>query len=167
MTTPRSSNGDAWLYQFLDVARIIQDATNIRNMYQHTGEVVSKLRDLAEIHGISLSTLYRLCGKPSAKELSLLYLDPVYLQPHLPKTMCLWSAGFDYALYLDQHQSFSQNSIFRELLKLKETSCADCPYHSGSPHKDNSPVCQVSAGTMVIPQNRGLLIGFFPTFLPS
>ena len=136
-------------------------------MYQHTGEVVSKLQELAEIHGISLSTLYRrLCGKPSAKELSLLYLDPVYLQPHLPKTMCLWSADFAYALYLDQHQSFSQNSIFRELLKLKETSCADCPYHSGSPHKDNSPVCQVSAGTMVIPQNRGLLIGFFPTFLP-
>lgn len=154
LTTPRSSNGDAWLYQFLDVARIIQDATNIRNMYQHTGEVVSKLRDLAEIHGISLSTLYRLCGKPSAKELSLLYLDPVYLQPHLPKTMCLWSADFAYALYLDQHQSFSQNSIFRELLKLEGTSCADCPYHSGSPHKDNSPVCQVSAGTMVIPQNR-------------
>lgn len=154
LTTPRSSNGDVWLYQFLDVARIIQDAANIRNMYQHTGKVVSKLRDLAEIHGISLSTLYRLCRKSSAKELSLLYLDPVYLQPHLPKTMCLWSADFAYALYLDQHQSFSQNSIFRELLKLEGTSCADCPYHFGSQRKDNLPVCQVSTGTMAIPQNR-------------
>ena len=92
-------------------------------MYQHTGEVVSKLQDLAEIHGISLSTLYRLCGKPSAKELSLLYLDPVYLQLHLPKTMCLWSADFAYALYLDQHQSFSQNSIFRELLHMRPLPC--------------------------------------------
>ena len=57
LTTPRSSNGDAWLYQFLDVAGLVHDATNIRNVYHHTGKVTSKLRELAQAHGISLATL--------------------------------------------------------------------------------------------------------------
>lgn len=73
---------------------------------------------MSKMNNLSPQTVQVPPGKPSAKELSLLYLDPVYLQPHLPKTMCLWSSDFTYALYLDQHQSFSQNSIFRELLQL-------------------------------------------------
>ena len=76
LTSPRSSVGDAWLSQFLDVSQLIRDAERIRSEY-------------------------RLCRKAATKELSMLYLDPIYLQPHLPNTMCLWSADFAYSLFLD------------------------------------------------------------------
>ena len=117
LVSPRSSVGDAWRNQFLNIAQIIREADAIRQQYRHTGTVKDRLQELADSHGISLETLYRLCGKTPFKELSLLYLDPVYLQPHLPKTMCLWSADFAYALFLDSFQHYSQNDIFRELLK--------------------------------------------------
>jgi len=132
LATPRSSFGDVWLTQFIDVARIIREATGIRETYKHSGETTKQLRGLAETHGISLATLYRLCGKASARQLSALYLDPIYLQAHLPKTMCLWSADFAYALYLDRNQSFSQNSILREQA-----------YKNESP---NIPVCKTVRG---------------------
>jgi len=101
LTSPRSSFGDVCLSQLLDVSQLIQEAKRIRNEYRHTGEVTTKLRELAKANGISQSTLYRLCGKASAKELSMLYLDPIYLEPPLPKTMCLLSADFAYNLFLD------------------------------------------------------------------
>ena len=56
----------------------IRDANAIRQRYRHTGTVTDRLRAFADSHGISLATLYRFCGKPSFKGLSLLYLDPVY-----------------------------------------------------------------------------------------
>lgn len=113
----RSSVGDAWLSQFLNIAQIIREADAIRQQYRHTGTLKERLHELADSHGISLATLYRLCGKTPFKELSLLYPDPFYLQPHLPKTMCLWSADFAYALFLDSFQHYSQNDIFQELLQ--------------------------------------------------
>lgn len=57
LTTPRSTHGDRWLYQFLDVAGLIHDVAYIRNTYHHTGIVTARLRELAESRGISLSTL--------------------------------------------------------------------------------------------------------------
>lgn len=111
LVSPRSSVGDAWLNQFLNIAQIIQDADAIRQQYRHTGTVKDLLQELADSHGISLATLYRLCGKTPFKELSLLYLDPVYLQPHLPKTMCLWSADFAFALFLDSFQHYPRTTF--------------------------------------------------------
>lgn len=153
LVSPRSSVGDAWLNQFLNIAEIIREADAIRQQYRHTGTVKDRLQELADSHGISLATLYRLCGKTPFKELSLLYLDPVYLQPHLPKTMCLWSADFAYALFLDSFQHYSQNDIFRELLKRKGTPCDACPY-APSQTDHSGPICQTSTGTMRIPNNR-------------
>ena len=120
LATPRSSFGDAWLSSFLDVAQLIQSAEQLRQKYRHSGKATRELRKLADANSISLATLYRLCGKPSSKELSMLYLEPVYLQHHLPKTMCLWSADLAYALYLHHHKHFTQNSIFRELEAHKD-----------------------------------------------
>lgn len=153
LVSSRSSVGDAWLNQFLSIAQMIRDANAIRQRYRHTGTVTDRLRAFADSHGISLATLYRFCGKPSFKGLSLLYLDPVYLQPHLPKTMCLWSADFAYALFLDSFQHYSQNDIFRELLKREGTSCDACPYAS-SLTGNSEPICRTSTGTMRIPNNR-------------
>ena len=112
LATPRSAFGDTWLMQFIDSARIIREASAIQKQFRHTGKITEHLRTLANSHGISLATLYRLCGKPSAQQLSNLYLEPIFLQAHLPKTMCLRSADFAYALYLDQNRFFSQNSFF-------------------------------------------------------
>jgi hypothetical protein len=114
------------------------------------------LRALTDSNRILLATLYRICGTPSGCELSMLYLDPVFLQPHLPKTMCLWSADFAYALYLDQAYTFSQNSIFRELQKLYGISCETCPYSptQNITGKTEPSVCQTSNGVMWILSNR-------------
>ena len=156
LATPRSSFGDVWLSAFLDVAQLIRDAEQIRQRYRHSGKATAELRRLAAANGISLSTLYRLCGKPSSKELSMLFLDPVYLQHHLPKTMCLWSADLAYALYLDHHQHFSQNSIFRELEAHGDILCSACPYYPGNTASLGTgiPVCKSPGEYMRIPHNR-------------
>ena len=155
LATPRSSFGDAWLSSFLDVAQLIQSAEQLRQKYRHSGKATRELRKLADANSISLATLYRLCGKPSLKELSMLFLDLVYLQHHLPKTMCLWSADLAYALYLDHHQHFSQNSIFRELEAHKDVHCSACPYHPENALADTEiPACKSPGGYMRIPNNR-------------
>jgi len=153
LTSPRSKFGDAWLSQFIDVSQLIRDAERIRSEYRHTGNVTTELSNLAESNGISLATLYRLFSKISAKELSMLYLDPVYLAPHLPKTMCLWSADFAYALFLDGTKFYSQNSIYRELQEISGTPCSKCPYYQENA-ASNQPVCHTSIGTIKIPNNR-------------
>ena len=156
LATPRSNYGDEYVNDFLNTAALVREAENIRRTYKN--ESTKYLMHLAEDNGISLSTLYRLCGKPAAKELSHCYLDPVYMQKSLPQTMCLWSADFVYALYLDHHQQFSQNAIFRELQKLEGLSCIDCPYYPGRQDlQDGEPICTKCEGTMVIPNNRRTL----------
>ena len=120
IATPRSTYGEEYLSQFLDAAALVREAERIRRV--HKRESTEHLRRLAKNNGITLATLYRLCETPFAKELSHCYLDPVYMQDNLPYTMCLWSADFVYALYLDHHQQFSQNAIFRELQKLEGLS---------------------------------------------
>ena len=152
LATPRSAFGDVWISQFLNVSDIIRQAENIRREYRTTGKVAQKLRQLAKKNGLSLATLYRICGNPSAAELSTMYLDPVYLQNHLPKTMCLWSADFAYALFLDKENYYSQNDIFNELCKIKGMSCGNCPYLNGD--GSDIPKCKKSEGTILTPNNR-------------
>ena len=152
LATPRSAFGDVWIPQFINVADIIRQAERIRWEYRTTGKVAEKLKQLASKNGISLATLYRICGNPSAVELSMLYLDPVYLQNYLPRTMCLWSADFAYALYLDKENYYSQNDIFCELCKLRGISCKNCPYLNSDGF--DIPKCQKSNGTILIPNNR-------------
>ena len=156
LATPRSSFGDAWLSTFLDVAQLIRSAEQIRQRYRPSGKSTGELSKLVDANGISLATLYRLCGKPSSKELSMLYLEPVYLQHHLPKTMCLWSADLAYALYLDHHQHFSQNSIFRELEAHGDILCSSCPYYPDTTTSSDTgaPVCRSPGKYMRIPHNH-------------
>ena len=150
LASPRSSFGDVWLLQFINIAKLTKDATSIKNIYKNSCQVTQKLKDLASSYGISLATLYRITGKSSCKDLSMLYLDPIYLQPHLPKTMCLWSADLAYALFLDEHKHYSQNSILRELQSLEGLSCNECPYQNSN----TSPVCILDEQTIRIPNNR-------------
>lgn len=155
LATPRSSFSDAWLSTFLDVVQLIRSDEQIRQRYRHSGKTTGELSKLADANGISLATLYRLCGKPSSKELSMLFLEPVYLQHHLPKTMCLWSADLAYALYLDHHQHFSQNSIFREVVAHKDVLCPACPYHPENALSDTGiPTCKFPGEYMRIPHDR-------------
>lgn len=111
LVSPRSALGNIWLDEFLDIASIIHDATVIRQNHHSTGKITEELRSLADRHGISLATLYRLLGKPSSNSVSVLYTDPIYIQKHLPKTMCLWSCDLAFALFLDSSSEYSQNDI--------------------------------------------------------
>ena len=160
LATPRSAFGDVWIPQFINVADIIQQAERIRWEYRTTGKVAEKLKQLANKSGISLATLYRICGTPSAVDLSMLYFDPVYLQNYLPRTMCLWSADFAYTLYLDKENYYSQNDIFSELCKLRETSCNKCPYLNGDGF--DIPKCQKSDGTNLFWQIHHTLQDNYP-----
>ena len=128
----------------------------IRQRSHHSGNVTVELRKLAKANWISLATLYRFCGKPSSKERSMLYLDPVCLQARLPRTMCLWSADLAYSLCFDHHQHFSQNSIFRELGAHADVPCEACPYHPerSLPPSREIPVCTSPGSTMRIPNHR-------------
>lgn len=101
LISPRSVLGNVWLDEFLDIASLIRSATVIRQQHHSTGHITDELRKLADGHGISLATLYRLTGKPSSEGISALYTDPFYLRDHLSATMCLWSCDLAFALYLD------------------------------------------------------------------
>ena len=99
LVAPRSVLGNAWMNEFLDIAKIIQESSEVKQTYQGTGKVTEELRRVAEKHGISLSTLYRLIGKPTAVCWSKLYDDS--FNQYVPSSMCLWSCDLAYALFLD------------------------------------------------------------------
>lgn len=160
LATPRSVFGDAWLSTFLDVAQLIRNAKRIRQKFRHAGYVTGELRKLAETNDISLATLYRLCGKPSSKELSMLYLDLVYLQARLPRIMYLWSADLAYAVYLDHHQHFSQNSIFRKL-----EAHVDVPSGQSLSHSGEIPVRPTLTAWM--DTATGYIVGWVISILPN
>lgn len=158
LVSPRCALGNVWLDEFLDIAAIIHDATIIRQRYHNTGQTTKYLRQLSERHGISLATLYRIIGKPAAKEISLLYTDPFFLQKHLPHTMCLWSCDFVYALYLDSEKDYSQNEILEELCKKRDSVlCSSCPYHPDNVIDNNDlnvAICSNPQTYMVTPNHR-------------
>jgi hypothetical protein len=118
LVSPRSVLGNVWLDEFLDISSLIRDVAVIRQQHHGTGHITDKLRELADRHGISLATLYRLTGKPLCEGISALYTDPFYLRDRLPATMCLWSCDLAFALYLDSDNQYSQNDIMTEFDKL-------------------------------------------------
>ena len=171
LATPRSTFGDIWISQFINIAKLIQDAALIRTKYRTTGKITTELRRLAGSYGISLSTLYRFEGQPQAKDLSLLYTDPSYLQSKLPKTMCLWSCDLAFALYLDHDNHYSQNDV-QEIMDQKRDNvpCTLCPYHPDAKREGwdvDVPVCgkcsnhdedePASSCYMIVPNNRKTL----------
>ena len=158
LASPRSKFGDHWIGQFINIAQLLRDAAEIRSHYRGTGRIKEHLTQLAQAHGISLSTLYRFSAQPQPREISLLYTDPAYLQYKLPKTMCLWSCDLAFALYLAKKKHYSQNEILKELKDNAKTSCNECPYSpkaSDNPDNDNIGVtCTRCNGTMIVPKNR-------------
>ncbi len=150
LVSPRSALGNVWLEEFLHICGILKKASLIREENKGTGEIKKELKALADESGISLSGLYRILGKPSAKVISSLYLDPFYLSSHLPRTMCLWSCDLSYALFLNKESHYSQNAILSELWTNSSTSCAICPYKK----EDDTPQCREKRECMKTPNNR-------------
>ena len=155
LVSPRSVLGNVWLDEFLDISSLIHSATRIRQQHHSTGHVTDELRKLADSHGISLATLYRLTGKPSSTGISSLYTDPFYLQSHLPNTMCLWSCDFAYALYLDSENTYSQNDIMTAFHKIRNNVlCSTCPYHPDNMESSDKPACPKPQYYMPVPNHR-------------
>lgn len=155
LVSPRSVLGNVWLDEFLDISSLIHSATRIRQQHHSTGHVTDELRKLADSHGISLATLYRLTGKPSSTGISSLYTDPFYLQSHLPNTMCLWSCDLAYALYLDSENTYSQNDIMTAFHKIRNNVlCSTCPYHPDNMESSDKPACPKPQYYMPVPNHR-------------
>ena len=162
LASPRSTFGDVWISQFINIAQLLRDAAEIRQRFYGTGKVTGELTRLAHSYGISKSTLYRFESQPQAKDVSLLYTDPVYLQKKLPNTMCLWSCDLAFVLFLCDDKHYSQNSIQAELDALRgKIPCTDCPYHPDAKREGfdvDIPVCGKCAGAfMIVPNNRRAL----------
>lgn len=160
IVSSRMKLGQIWEQQLVNISELIKQVISIKRTYYNSKQVTQKLKDLADSYGISLATLYRFTSQKSVQKISLLYLDPIYLQDHLPYTMCLRSVDFAYALYLDEHLHYSFEDIFKELHKRANTSCSSCPYspcHSESVSKTNAlwktPTCRKDGSLMVIPNN--------------
>ena len=151
LVAPRSVLGNAWMNEFLDIAKIIQESSEVKQTYQGTGKVTEELRRVAEKHGISLSTLYRLIGKPTAVCWSKLYDDS--FNQYVPSSMCLWSCDLAYALFLDSENHYSHNDIYEELnAKRGIVSCTDCPYNPSNA-QDAAP-CPKAQDCMRVPNCR-------------
>ena len=157
LVSPRMKIGRIWDEQLINITDLIKQTIIIKQNYYDSRQVTQKLKELADSYGISLSTLYRFTSQKQVKKISLLYLDPVYLQHHLPYTMCLRSVDFAYALYLDEHQHYSCVAIYNELIKRNNVSCDTCPYNPELSSKNNSlwktPTCKKNCSLMIIPNN--------------
>ena len=154
LISPRSKLGNIWMEELLDITAMIRSASLIKQKYHGTGQITEKLNILARNHGISLSTLYRILGKPATSEVSVLYTDHFYLQNHLPQTMCHWSCDFAYALLFDSSKSYSQNAIYDKLDKKRnKVLCIDCPYY---PNKNSHSEiqCTKHGQFMIVPNHR-------------
>ena len=158
LASPRSKLGNVWLDQFVSVADIIREATIIRATYHSSRGVTKQLTSLAKKHGISLATLYRFLDQSTAKEVSLLYVDPVYRADRVPSSMCLWSCDLALALHLDSDHHYSHNDIFRELNKKRDkVRCTKCPYHPDAAPISTvwkPPTCPCASEFMIVPNNR-------------
>ena len=163
--------GKIWDRELVNISVLIQQVIEIRRDYRNKRDITSKLKDLSQSYGISLATLYRFTSQPQMQKVSLLYLDPVYMQEHLPYTMCLRSVDFAYALYLDENNRYSKVDIFRELQKRSNTPCQGCPYSKEKASDDQSiwktPVCRKQCSTMVIPNNPKTVVRVISHIPPS
>ena len=171
LISPRMKLGQIWDQQLVNISELIKQVVLIKHNYYDSKQVTQKLKDLANSYGISLSTLYRFTSQKPVKNISLLYLDPVYLQDHLPYTMCLRSVDFAYALYLDEHQHYSFEAILTELNNRSDTPCTSCPYCSKLSSKNNSlwktPTCKKDCSLMVIPNNAKTISRIISHIPPS
>ena len=131
LVTPTERFGDAWLREHINVTLLAAEAIRIRRDYRGTGKITAELKKLCARHGITLTMLYRLEGKPDITEVSKLWLDPVYLVDHLPDTMCLLSCDLAYYLFLSDEPNYSIKDIIDEFNKVTY-QCTHCVYHEGS-----------------------------------
>lgn len=142
---------------------LVKNAEGIKEEYRNAGKITQMLKKLVEEKGISLSKLYRITGKKKNRDITSLYLNPFYLQPRLPRTMCLWSCDLAFALYLDADRKYSQNDITAELKKKKgKVACTECPYSKPS---SGSPECREKGEYMKTPNHRktiNRLLGHIP-----
>lgn len=155
--TPRMKLGKIWEKELINISVLIQEVLQIKREYYSSQLITEKLTELAKSYGISLSTLYRFTSQNKVKKMSLLYLDPVYMQDHLPYTMCLRSVDFVYALFLEEHKRYSFMDIYNELKDRCNVPCQNCPYYPSNAEKNNSiwktPSCRKECTTMVVPNN--------------
>jgi hypothetical protein len=159
LASSRGSLGELWLSKFYDTQDLLHKADTIRKSYGSRKTITENLTKLALSLGISLRTLYRLEKKPCHKKVSLLYLDPIYFQHHVPSTMCMMSMDYSYTLYLEPNKRYKENEIFRKLVRDQSLMpCSRCPYNidSETRAKDDviSPKCQCVSDYMIIPKNR-------------
>lgn len=171
LISPRMKIGHIWDQQLINITELIKQTVLIKRNYSNAKQITQKLKELADSNGISLSTLYRFTSQKQVKKISLLYLDPIYLQEHLPYTMCLRSVDFAYALYLDEHQRYSFEAIFNELQKKSQTPCSTCPYTSELSSKNNSlwetPICRKDCSFMIIPNSAKTISRIISHIPPS
>lgn len=162
LLTPTEFFGHLWLSNFLDVHKLLSEAAIIRMEYRGDKVIRKQLQKLAERYGISLSTLYRYENKPAMQQVSKLFLDPIYLQQHLPHTMCLLSADFTYYLWFQKNTRYSQNDILQQMKKIDTFQCDICVYREGSStretfskkYPDHVPYCRLERDHILLPHNR-------------
>ena len=163
LVTPTERFGDAWLKEHINVTLLAAEAVKIRRDYRGTRKITAELKKLCERHGITLTMLYRLEGKPDIVEVSKLWLDPIYLVDHLPDTMCLLSCDLAYYRFLSDEPNYSVKDIIDEFNKVTY-QCTHCVYHEGSEEraayeKKNIaaiyplPVCKKERTEMLKPSN--------------
>jgi len=162
----RESKGNRSEEHFLKCLHMFQEAAHIRRTHAQDGAVTKHLHELACKHGISLRTLYRYEASPEAQAATPLWLDPIYLAAHMPKTMCLLAIDLIYALWLDPDHRLTQNAILRQVQSIAaETQCKYCPYRTDSTVRakalnslsDTFPECQLTKEHMLAPVNRHAL----------
>ena len=155
--------GTSGLQKYEIIAEMLSKAAIIRNEYRAEKQLTEKLSELAESYGYTYRTLLRYEKKPVFSEISKLYLDPVYMQDHLPSSMCLLSVDYAYYLKLSKHKKFSNADIFRAYDDIEdEYSCDSCVYREGSSvrHKYcrksifTTPICRRNTSNIMKPRSR-------------
>lgn len=154
LAAPRFQDID-WKNHLNKISELLGKAATISTEFTHKGKSTEELKSLAEECDMSLASLYRFRGRASSKEMSKFYPDPIYMQKHLPKTMCLWSVDLTFYYYLDV-KCYSQNSILEEVRNHADTPCERCPYFNENHTEDDFtvPICHLNEKTMRVPNNR-------------
>lgn len=159
----RESRGNRSEEHVLKVLCMFHEAANIRRTHAQDGTITPRLKELAYKHGISLRTLYRYEAAPEMQTASPLFLDPIYLLTHMPKTMCLLAIDLAYWLWLDPDHRSSQNAILLQMQALApDMLCENCPYRAESAARAKAlssqpnacPECALKEEHMLAPATR-------------
>lgn len=146
--------------QFFKTTKMIREANRISDSYASCKTVTSKLEELAARYGISYRTLVRRRNYFMNQNILLKLLeDPSDHEDNKDRyhTCCFYAR--DYILY--RHWSAGRPSgakILREMPKLRDFRCTQCPYHpevKNGPHKKGDLIptatCKRNRETMAIP----------------